>query len=145
MNIEVGQWYRCREEHIIAHVVGEIIGDESYRYIAAVYSHGEYSMVGSYSREGSYIPDFKSRLDLVEYLPDCTGPNWKPQKWRKAKIGDAENPLECRVVESITGQVLHKGKLAGVRFQRGRFCEFYVDLPLRFQWFECTDVEVLDD
>ena len=142
MNIEVGQWYRCREEKVRAHVVGEIIGDASYRYIAAVYSHGEYSIVGSYSREGSYIPDSQSRLDLVEHIPNCTGPNWKPQKWRKATPEDAIAKKKCKV-NGVT--LTFHAMLSGVRFDFNDNVRFYICEGSGCCWYDSDCVEVLDD
>lgn len=142
MNIEVGQWYRCREEQYLVHVVGPITHD-TYKFVAVIYGNGEFEETGSFTATGEFYDDNdKCDFDLVEHLPDCTGPDWKPNKWRKATVQDAAAGKFCRVYTSSSA---FNSKLQGF-MNHGGFTSFYLanERGILF-WANDDCVEVLDD
>lgn len=73
MNIEVGQWWLCRDGETLAHVVGEVFNSQ-YPFSVVLYRNGELEWTDVCDKEGKVGP---SNLDLVEFLPCCQSPDYK--------------------------------------------------------------------
>ena len=141
MKIEVGQWYRCRDPNSIAHVIGRIF-DDTYPCAVVLYVQGELDIVAAYTIDGRYSVDMQDEADLVEHLPDCTCPNWKPQKWRKATVHDAVNGRECRVK---CDDCTFESRIQGFK-RDATYLYFYIMKPSQSKlWYDSELVEVLDD
>lgn len=139
MKIEVGQWYRCRDPNSIAHVIGRIF-DDTYPCAVVLYVQGELDIVAAYTIDGRYSVDMQDEADLVEHLPDCTGPNWKPQKWRPVSVEDLRDGMKRARFRNFSTAVWRESHLRGARW-KGTTLEWHDLVEDRF-WIYC---EVLDD
>lgn len=141
-DLHVGGWYRCREERMLGNVVGRVLGENTYPFAVVLYRDGKYHDVVSMTVGGRITDPDEHSFDLVEFLQDCTGPEWKPQKWRKARPEDAIAKKECKVTGvSLTFPAV----LSGVRFGLNNDVRFYVYEGNGFLWYDSDFVEVLDD
>lgn len=73
MNIEVGQWWLCRDGEALAHVVGEV-HDKDFPFCIVFYRKGELEWTDVCNKDGKVGPN---HLDLVEFLPYCQSPDYK--------------------------------------------------------------------
>lgn len=139
VELKVGEWYRCRDEVFRAHVVGPVT-HAKYKFAAAVYCEGEFMLVLSFTADGRfYDNEAEVYVDIVEHLPDCTGPDWKPKKWRKATVHDAVNGRQCRVTLADSS---FESNICGFK-KDARYLYFYIMNPGQCKfWYDSDCVEV---
>lgn len=138
MNIEVGQWYRCRDENAIGNVLGVVIGEKL--FVVVWYKHGRCIRVCTCCENGRYSMLTETELDLLYHLPDCTGPDWKPQKWRPVSVEDLRDGMKRARFRNFSTAVWMESHLRGARW-KGTTLEWHDLVEDRF-WIYC---EVLDD
>lgn len=137
MNIQVGQWYQCRNKNLIAQVVGTILQGE-YTFAIVLYKLGEYYDVFACTPDGRYMADDETHgFNLVKHLPGCDGPNWRQKRWREAKPEDAVKGVQCRAAKE-------DGKLAGFQKLDDKTYFYVKTHDGRYSWSHSFDVEVLE-
>lgn len=140
IKLKAGQWYRDREG-----AIWYCIADSAPRYedpILFVCENVDRNC--DFFRENGLHSDPNEKLrNLIEYLPDCTGFDWKPSKiWRPATIEDAMKAINgeniiARFRENeayswrecvLTGLLLHRKNKVWYAMDRGyNQCEVLVD------------------
>lgn len=140
MNIEIGQWYRCRDGLTFGFVIADV-GYETNLFAVSYWKSGEFSEVDYCFENGGRLKCEKNPLDLVEHLEGCDGPKWKIKTWRKATPEDAAAFKYCRIA-SVSGS---RSQLLGFMNKRGLLCFAANDSTGVFSWFHESDVEVCDE
>lgn len=141
MNIQVGQWYEvvdiCSSDgaRLRGHVVAGILNTR--RLAVVLYCDGSFDSLLTFEDNGSsYCGNYVCR----EHLPGCTGPSWKPMKWRPAIVDDLKkNTAKARFRDHDT-QEWWCSCLCGARRVSSSF--HWQDTALNHWWTQC---EVLDE
>lgn len=140
MNIQVGQWYRCRNKSLIAQVVGTVLQGE-YAFAIVMYKGGEYYDVSVCTPNGRYLANDETHgFNLTEHLPECTGPGWKPARWRPATVDDLKRSMAAARFRDNDVQEWRHSHLCGARWV-GQVIHWQ-DAGLNCWWLRC---EILDD
>lgn len=133
MKIEKTGWYRRRDGEL-AYVYG--ILPESVRrstYSASgVTAHG---LLVTWTLDGIHTKDVPGDMDLIEYLPDCTGWDWKPERWRDAKLDDILTPNHARFWDDAIDASIFTGVLCGIKFCNGKL--WYCKEDSQTWWMNC--------
>ena len=139
-DLHVGRWYRCRDERMLGHVVGRVLGENTYPFAVVLYRDGKYHDVVSMTVGGRITDPDEHSFDLVEFLQGCNGPDWKPQKWRPVSVEDLRDGMKRARFRNFSAAAWIESHLRGARW-KGNTLEWHDLIEDRF-WIYC---EVLDD
>ena len=100
MEFKAGQWY-CTRSGEIAYVYASLDAElhkrarTDYPIKGVVSSFGQecWTLKG-YVYADNHAGEANNPRDLVEHLPDCTGFDWKPVRWRPATPDDVVFPYK---------------------------------------------------
>jgi hypothetical protein len=104
-----GQWWQCRDGrrvYVFAVLSGAHLDKARTLYPVKAILDG-YGQEG-YTLQGYAIAEHEalgrtSNRDLVLYLPECTGWDWKPEVWRQAKPEDLKYPaVKARFRDNVS-------------------------------------------
>lgn len=132
-----GEWWRARGGDI-----RYVFGVNRFSDDWPIFATDEKSIVTSHDRDGREHDIFDTEVDLVEYLPDCTGFDWVPETRPRWYV-----PNERILNDSPFTYIMRVSETAAVMYQKDKSLGFLVWGPTQNEfvtngvWLEVSESE----